>query len=116
MRYNPFDFIRDAMDVEKLANNIFTNTAPENYQGGPDPFWDNSATTLLEALMYYIWMECPRMDKEERVLSTKMVTDTYGREMEVPDETEFVLVRLGRDFTSLLKLADECDVFEKREN
>lgn len=113
MRYNPFDFIRDAMDVEKLANNIFTNTAPENYQGGPDPFWDNSATTLLEALMYYIWMECPRMDKEERVLSTKMVTDTYGREMEVPDETEFVLVRLGRDFTSLLKLADECDVFEK---
>lgn len=110
MRYNPFQFIRESTDVEKLANNIFTSTAPENYQGGQDPFWDNSATTLLESLMYYIWLECPRIDREERVVSTRTQVDPYGQEYEIPDEKETVYVRLERDFTSLLKLADECNV------
>lgn len=112
MRYNPFVFIRDQTDLDMMATNIFMNTAPENAGNSSDPFWDDAAIMLLKALMFYIWLECPRIEVEEHVISYKdgpLDIDT-GLYKQIPDETEKIYLRLGQDFSTLLKLADECEV------
>lgn len=55
-RFNPFVYIRDISDIRTLVDNIFANTTPEG-QSSSDPFWDNSAKMLLEALITLVWME-----------------------------------------------------------
>ena len=110
MRYNPLEFVRDSVDVSRLAHNIFDNVDSENKNTNADPFWDASATTLLEAILFYIWMECPRIDSRERVLSTKLVMNASGGYTEIPDQYETEYRKLERDFTSILVLADECRV------
>lgn len=52
IRYNPLDYIRNDMDVVKLATNIMANTAVKDAKLN-DPFFDEAAGTLLQALIYY---------------------------------------------------------------
>lgn len=56
--YNPFVYLKSDNDIQRLATNIFKNTAP---QGKPaqDPFWDSAANMLLLALMFYLHYEAP---------------------------------------------------------
>lgn len=56
--YNPFVYIRDDNDVQKLVTNIFKSTTPKDSTNS-DPFWDNSAQMLLLALMFYLFHEAP---------------------------------------------------------
>lgn len=52
--YNPFDYIRDADDVQKVATAIFKATSEKNAQT-LDPFWDNAGQMLLSAVMYLLF-------------------------------------------------------------
>ncbi|MDE6252585.1 MAG: type IV secretory system conjugative DNA transfer family protein [Lachnospiraceae bacterium] len=52
VRYNPLDYIRNDMDVVKLATNIMANTAVKDAKSN-DPFFDEAAGKLLQALIYY---------------------------------------------------------------
>ncbi len=56
--YNPFCYIRTDDDILKIADILFKNTTPKDSKA-QDPFWDNSAKILLEALMFYLWHEVP---------------------------------------------------------
>lgn len=56
--YNPFVYIQDDNDIQKLVTNLFKSTTPKGAQTN-DPFWDTAATMLLLALMYYLWYEAP---------------------------------------------------------
>ncbi len=60
--YNPFDYITSDEDIEKLITNLIANTTPKNASSG-DPFWEKSESMLLQALMQYVWRECPRMGR-----------------------------------------------------
>jgi len=58
--YNPFIYLHDDNDVQKLVTNIFKNTTPKDSKGAPqDPFWDNAAMMLLMALVFYLHYEAP---------------------------------------------------------
>ena len=56
--YNPFDYLRDDNDVQRLATNLFKSTTPKGSQSS-DPFWDTAAQMLLLALMFYLKYEAP---------------------------------------------------------
>jgi len=56
--YNPFVYLRDDNDIQKLVTNIFKNTTPKGSQS-QDPFWDQAAMMLLLALVFYLHYEAP---------------------------------------------------------
>jgi type IV secretion system protein VirD4 len=60
--YNPFVYIRDDNDIQKLVTNIFKNTTPKGSQS-QDPFWDQAAMMLLLALMFYLHYEAPENEQ-----------------------------------------------------
>ena len=56
--YNPFVYLKDDNDVQKLVTNLFKSTTPKNSQSS-DPFWDTAASMLLLALIFYLKYEAP---------------------------------------------------------
>ena len=66
--YNPFIYLRDDNDVQRLVTNLFKSTTPKGSQSN-DPFWDTAASMLLLALIFYLRYEAP---PEEQNFSTVM--------------------------------------------
>ena len=60
--YNPFVYIRDDNDIQRLVTNIFKNTTPKGSQA-QDPFWDQAASLLLKALISILHYEAPPEDQ-----------------------------------------------------
>ena len=56
--YNPFVYLRDDNDVQRLVTNLFKSTTPKGSQS-QDPFWDTAASMLLLALVFYLKYEAP---------------------------------------------------------
>ena len=56
--YNPFVYLKDDNDIQKLVTNLFKNTTPKGSQT-QDPFWDQAAMMLLLALVFYLHYEAP---------------------------------------------------------
>ncbi len=57
--YNPFVYIQDDNDIQRLATNLFKNTTPKGSQS-QDPFWDQTASMLLKACVSYLYYEAPK--------------------------------------------------------
>ncbi len=57
--YNPFVYLKDDNDVQKLVTNLFKATTPKGSQSN-DPFWDTAASMLLLALIFYLKYEAPK--------------------------------------------------------
>ena len=60
--YNPFQYIRESeyqRDIENLVNTIFSAT-DNGSQAKQDAFWENSAKSVLLAIMYYVYFEYPK--------------------------------------------------------
>ena len=57
--YNPFVYIKDDTDVQRLVTNLFKATTPKN-AASQDPFWDYTASMLLSALIFYLHYEAPK--------------------------------------------------------
>ncbi|MDE6259925.1 MAG: type IV secretory system conjugative DNA transfer family protein [Oscillospiraceae bacterium] len=56
--YNPFIYLRNDNDIQRLVTNLFKNTTPKGSQS-QDPFWDQAAQMLLLALVFYLHYEAP---------------------------------------------------------
>ena len=56
--YNPFVYLRNENDVQKLVTNLFNATTPKNSSTN-DPFWDNQAKMLLSSYIFYLLSEAP---------------------------------------------------------
>ena len=59
--YNPLLHISSEIDVDVIANTIVKGQKSEG--GGSDPFWDDSAETLLKALIYYLMATRPEEEQ-----------------------------------------------------
>ena len=57
--YNPFVYLRNDNDVQRLVTNLFKATTPKGSQSN-DPFWDTAASMLLLALIFYLRYEAPK--------------------------------------------------------
>ena len=60
--YNPFVYIQNDNDVQKLVTNLFKATTPKG-SSSQDPFWDTAASMLLLALMFYLKYEAPEEEQ-----------------------------------------------------
>ena len=56
--YNPFVYLKEDNDVQRLVTNLFKSTTPKGAQT-QDPFWDTAASMLLLALIFYLRYEAP---------------------------------------------------------
>ena len=79
--YNPFDYLRNDNDIQRLVTNLFKNTTPKGAQS-QDPFWDQAAQMLLLALVFYLHYEAP---PEERNFSMVMEMIRAGEVREDDD-------------------------------
>ncbi len=66
--YNPFVYLRDDNDVQRLVTNLFKSTGSKDAKS-QDPFWDTAASMLLLALVFYLKYEAP---PDEQNFSTVM--------------------------------------------
>ena len=62
MCYNPFAYITKDDDVLSLITNLIRNTTPKNAVQS-DTFWEKGETSLLQALMLYLWHEAPESEQ-----------------------------------------------------
>ena len=56
--YNPFVYIQNDNDVQRLVTNLFKSTTPKGAQS-QDPFWDTAASMLLLSLIFFLKYEAP---------------------------------------------------------
>lgn len=82
--YNPFVYLRDDNDVQRLVTNLFKSTTPKGAQSN-DPFWDTAAQMLLLALIFYLRYEAP---EEEQNFPMVMEMLRAG-EVSEEDESEY---------------------------
>jgi type IV secretion system protein VirD4 len=60
--YNPFVYLKSDNDIQRLVTNLFKNTTPKGSQS-QDPFWDQAASMLLLALIFYLHYEAPEEEQ-----------------------------------------------------
>ena len=60
--YNPFVYLRNDNDIQRLVTNLFKSTTPKGAQSS-EPFWDNAAQMLLLALIFYLKYEAPEEEQ-----------------------------------------------------
>lgn len=65
--YNPFVYLKNDNDVQKLVTNLFKSTTPKGTQSS-DPFWDTAASMLLMALILYLKYEAPEDEQNFEVV------------------------------------------------
>ena len=85
--YNPFVYLRDDNDIQRLVTNLFKNTTPKGSQT-QDPFWDQAAMMLLLALIFYLHYEAP---PEEQNFSMVMEMIRAGEVKEEDEEFKSTL-------------------------
>ena len=77
--YNPFVYLRDDNDIQRLVTNLFKSTTPKGSQSN-DPFCDTAASMLLLALVFYLHYEAPD-DEQNFAMVMEML-----RAAEIEDE------------------------------
>ncbi len=92
--YNPFVYLRDDNDIQRLVTNLFKNTTPKGSQT-QDPFWDQAAMMLLLALIFFLHYEAPAEEQ-----NFAMVLDMI-RAGEVREEDDSFKSPLDRLFERL---------------
>ena len=92
--YNPFVYLKDDNDIQRLATNLFKSTTPKGSTSS-DPFWDTAAQMLFLALMFYLKYEAP---KEEQNFAMVMEMIRAG---EIQDEDGGDYSPLDRLFNNL---------------
>ena len=60
--YNPFRYIRNDADIQKLVTILFDSTTPKGSHP-QEPYWDQMAGTLLKALMFLLYYEAPNNEQ-----------------------------------------------------
>lgn len=61
--YNPFVYLGEDNDVQRLVTNLFKATTPKGAMT-QDPFWDTAASMLLHALIFYLLSEAPENEQD----------------------------------------------------
>ena len=60
--YNPFVYLKNDNDVQRLVTNLFKSTTPKGSTTS-DPFWDATASMLLMSLVFYLLYEAPEYEQ-----------------------------------------------------
>lgn len=88
--YNPFTYLSDDNDVQRLSTNLFKATTPKN-AASQDPFWDKAAAMLHQALIFYLLHQAP---PEEQNYTMLMELLRAGEVREDDEEYQSILDEL----------------------
>ena len=95
--YNPFVYIHNDNDVQRLVTNLFKSTTPKGAQS-QDPFWDTSASMLLSALIYYLHYEAPEDEQNfSMVMEMLRAANIEDEENPQPSAIDHLFDRLEYD-------------------
>jgi type IV secretion system protein VirD4 len=110
--FNPFVYLRDDNDVQRLSTNIFKATTPKG-SVSQDPFWDTAAEMLHKALVFYLLYEAPPDEQNYSMVmellraaevreSDEKYTSPYDELMERLEEScpEHIALKYYRDYKS----------------
>ncbi|MEI5604563.1 type IV secretory system conjugative DNA transfer family protein, partial [Streptomyces brasiliscabiei] len=61
-RYNPFVYLKNDDDVDRMVENFWKATTAQGAQKG-EQIWDDTAKELLSALAYYLYYEAPKAEQ-----------------------------------------------------
>lgn len=90
--YNPFHYIRNEMDILKMANVFGRNYGSQNSSHKVDPFWDNSSVLLFSAVIAYM---------KECLVDSEITMRTMFRLLQMAYDTESSVTKLDRLFEQL---------------
>lgn len=109
--YNPFRYLENDGDVQRLTTNLFKATTPKGAVS-QDPFWDTAASMLHLALAFYLLYEAPADEQNYPMLMemlragevreddddyASILDDLFDRlEMEKPDHIALKYYRAYR--------------------
>ena len=95
--YNPFVYLRDDNDVQRLVTNLFKSTTPKGAQS-QDPFWYTAAQMLLLALVFYLKYEAPE-DEQNFAMVMEMLRagDVDEEDGSVPSALDNLFFDLRRN-------------------
>ncbi len=79
--YNPFVYLKTDNDIQRLVTNLFKNTTPKGSQS-QDPFWDQAASMLLLALVFYLHYEAPKDEQNFPMVMEMIRAGEVREEME----------------------------------
>ena len=107
--YNPFVYIQNDNDIQKLVTNLFKATTPKGSQSN-DPFWDTSASMLLTALMCYLHHEAP-VEEQNFPMVMEMLRAGAIEDEDSNDDTplDTLFHRLEKKKTALFALIPDND-------
>lgn len=88
--YNPFAYLDDDNDVQRLSTNLFKATTPKGAVS-QDPFWDTAAAMLHQALIFYLLTQAP---PEEQNYAMLMELLRAGEVREEDEEYQSILDEL----------------------
>ncbi len=81
--YNPFVYLRNDNDVQRLVTNLFKATTPKGSKSS-DPFWDTSAQMLLLALIFYLKYEAPEDEQNFSMVMEMLRAGDVDEEDKMP--------------------------------
>ena len=110
--YNPFVYLKNDNDVQKLVTNLFKSTTPKGASSN-DPFWDTAAQMLLLSLIFYLMYEAPE-DEQNFVMVMELLRagdvheddDSYVSPLDIlmnrleTKNTEHISVKYYHDYHS----------------
>ena len=79
--YNPFVYLQNDNDIQRLVTNLFKSTTPKGSQSN-DPFWDTAASMLLLALVFYLHYEAPEDEQNFAMVMEMLRTGVIEDEEE----------------------------------
>ena len=129
--YNPFKYIRNTADLNRLITNLIANTTPPDAPKG-EPFWENAESLFLNAIFSYVWYECDntiyhryihvksQAAELARQMAERELAGCTGIEEVLPGIWRGIVtgedgksIRLKKNFRSVLLLLDEAKVSDE---
>jgi len=108
--YNPFVYVENDKDLQRLVTNFFSATTPKGSQT-QEPFWDAAAQSLLLALMFYLVHKAPAEEQNfpmvmEMIRAGEVREDDDGYQSPLDelferlemDEPNHIAVRYYKDY------------------
>ena len=102
--YNPFVYLQNDNDIQRLATNLFKSTTPKGSQSN-DPFWDTAASMLLLALVYYLHYEAPEDEQNFAMVMEMLRAGSIEDEDDPrPSPLDQLFNELGEDYPDHIAL------------
>ena len=102
--YNPFVYLHNDNDIQRLVTNLFKSTTPKGSQSN-DPFWDTAASMLLLALVFYLHYEAPPDEQNFAMVMEMLRAGSIEDEDDPrPSPLDQLFNELGEDYPDYIAL------------